>query len=96
MRMHTNPPIGGEAQNIFHCLEIVRNSEPGQAPPNAVQIIERAMTELWQRIKADRHAYVMNDTEFGVFNFFRDHYKQGPDGVTSQMAKARYWDAKGR
>ena len=89
------PPSGNEAQNIAHNLEIVRNSEPGQAPPNAVLVVERAMAELWQRIMANPQSYVMTTTEFGVFNFFRLQYEQGSGRIVAQRATARYWDSKG-
>ena len=83
-------------QNVAHCLEIVRNSEPGQAPPNAVAIIERAVAETWQRILANPNGYIMTDTEFAVFNFFRTRYEGGGNKPLAQRATARYWDSKGR
>ena len=90
------PAGAGETLSVAHSLEIVRNSEPGQAPPNALGVIERAMAELWQRVLANENAYVMSDIEFAVFNFFRSRYQSGRNKLVGQKATARYWDSKGR
>ena len=95
MRMSTSPLAPSEAENIRHCLEIVRNSEPGQAPGNAVATIERAMAELWARVEAGDQSYVMTNTEFAVFNFFRSRYASGRYAGVAQKATARHWNARG-
>ena len=95
MKMSTSPLASSEAENIRHCLEVVRNSEPGQAPGNAVATIERAMAELWARVEADEESYTMTNTEFAVFNFFKSRYSSGRHAAVAQKATARFWDAKG-
>ena len=78
--------------NFIQALNIVRNSDHGQAPEYAVRIIENAMRELWQRVRANPDSYVMNKDEFALYNYFQDRYKAGTDGTLAQKATARYWN----
>ncbi|KAL8948827.1 MAG: hypothetical protein Q9222_005022, partial [Ikaeria aurantiellina] len=40
-------------------LEIAKNSEDGSVPPAVTAVLEKDIGEIWQRIQADPHGYVM-------------------------------------
>ncbi|KAI4166660.1 MAG: hypothetical protein LQ343_007861 [Gyalolechia ehrenbergii] len=70
-------------------LEIAKNCEDGSVPPSVTAVLERAISELWQRIQAQPATYVMNKEEFIVFNYYRSRFVSMP---TAQQAVARFWN----
>ena len=77
---------------VAQALRRVRDSEPGQAPQDALNIIEKAIGELWQRIRARPDSYIMTRSEFALFNYFRARYSQGANDSIARRAITRYWD----
>lgn len=70
-------------------LEIAKNCEDGSVPPSVAAVLDRAISELWQRIQAQPMTYVMNKEEFVVFNYYRSRFASSP---TAQHAVARFWN----
>lgn len=70
-------------------LEIAKNCEDGSVPPSVTAVLERAISELWQRIQAQPNTYVMNKEEFIVFNYYRSRFA---NVATAQQAVARFWN----
>ena len=83
-----------DRNSFARALEAVRNTEPGQAPQWAVNTINAAIGSLWARIKGSPDAYVMNDNEFSLFNYFRSRYSHGSDDVIAKRAITRYWNQR--
>ena len=77
-------------------LEIVRNSEPGQAPPEAKRMTDAAIVQLWNRLRAKPDTYIMSDKEFKLFNYYRHAYQSGADGEIGRNAASRYWNHSSR
>ncbi|KAL8982416.1 MAG: hypothetical protein Q9177_005281 [Variospora cf. flavescens] len=69
-------------------LEIAKNCEDG-VPPAVTAVLERAVSELWQRIQAQPSTYVMSKEEFIVFNYYRSRFA---NVATAQQAVARFWN----
>ncbi|KAL8956856.1 MAG: hypothetical protein Q9193_005729 [Seirophora villosa] len=69
-------------------LEIAKNCEDG-VPPAVTAVLERAISELWQRIQAQPSTYVMHKEEFIVFNYYRSRFA---NVATAQQAVARFWN----
>lgn len=82
---------GGTSSALFQTLELVRNSEEGQAPASAVAMLERVIGELWQRILALPDSYLMSGDEFAVFNYYRARFSQGADEAIAKKATDRFW-----
>lgn len=69
-------------------LEIAKNCEEG-VPPSVSTVLERAISELWQRIQMQPTAYVMTKEEFIVFNYYRSRFA---NVAMAQQAVARFWN----
>ena len=74
--------------SISRALEIVRNNEGTVTDPAATTVLERAIAAIWQRIQAQPDSYVMDRTEFAVFNYYRSRYR---DSALAERAAARFW-----
>jgi hypothetical protein len=83
---------GVVASSVLQALELVRSTEPENAPPDAIAVIEAAIDELWTRIRASRDTYIMKAGEFALFNYYRGRYSCGQDQVIAQRAVARFWN----
>ena len=70
-------------------LEIARNSEDGSIPPSVTEVLERAISDIWQKIQAQPTEFVMTKEEFVVFNYYRSRFANSP---TAQQAVARFWN----
>ncbi|KAI4199339.1 MAG: hypothetical protein LQ346_002576 [Caloplaca aetnensis] len=70
-------------------LEIAKNCEDGSVPASVTAVLERAISELWQRIQAQPTTYVMNKEEFIVFNYYRGRFA---NVAAAQQAVARFWN----
>ncbi|KAI4183043.1 MAG: hypothetical protein L6R41_005625, partial [Letrouitia leprolyta] len=70
-------------------LEIAKNCEDGSVPPSVTAVLERAISELWQRIQTQPTTYVMDKEEFIVFNYYRSRFASMP---MAQQAVARFWN----
>ncbi|KAI9811597.1 MAG: hypothetical protein M1827_005346 [Pycnora praestabilis] len=76
---------------VTRALEIARNSEEGAVDPTVSALLERTITEIWQRIHAQPDTYVLSKEEFAVFNYFRG-LGRFPDSAVAQNAVRRFWD----
>lgn len=56
-------------------------------PPSVTAMLERKMSEIWQRIQARPTSYVMTRDEFAVFSYFRSRYNV----PMAQQAVSRFW-----
>ena len=74
--------------SISRALEIVRNTEGTVTDSAATAVLERAISTIWQRIQAQPDSYVMDKTEFAVFNYYRSRFR---DSIVAESAAARFW-----
>ncbi|CAJ2503199.1 Uu.00g105930.m01.CDS01 [Anthostomella pinea] len=81
-----NPASNSE---VIQALEIARESPDGAKDPIVSSILEKALSQIWERVQAHPDSYVMSRDEFAVFNFFQ-HRFQGNKMATA--ARSRYWD----
>lgn len=73
---------------VASALEFIKNNEDGQIHPSVNAVLERAAGEIWQRIQAQPHTYVMTRDEFTIFNRYRARFTPR----TTQDAVARFWN----
>ncbi len=74
---------------VSRALEIARNSEDAGVDPAVTAILERAISEIWQRLIAHPDSYILSKEEFAVFNYFRNRF-HGSD--IAQKAVGRFWN----
>lgn len=70
-------------------LEIAKTTDDARISAAVTATLERANTELWQRIQARPGSYIMKKDEFAVINYFQGRYKNNHQ---AQQAIARFWD----
>ncbi|KAI3322319.1 hypothetical protein HD806DRAFT_536156 [Xylariaceae sp. AK1471] len=78
---------GRVSSTAISALDVARDSP--QQEPTIVEILNKAMTEIWRRVVAQPNDYVMSRDEFAIFNFFQDRYR---GNRVAKAARARYWD----
>ncbi|KAI9712545.1 MAG: hypothetical protein M1812_006854 [Candelaria pacifica] len=74
---------------VPRALEIARNSEDAGVDPTVTAILERAISEIWQRLIAHPESYVLSKEEFAVFNYFRNRFH---GSEIAQRAVERFWN----
>ncbi|MCJ1435470.1 hypothetical protein MMC27_004843 [Xylographa pallens] len=79
----------GTQITVPKALELVRNSETGEVHPGVDATLEKAVVQIWARIQANPHTYVMSKDEFAVFNYFQERYK---GDEIARKAVARFWN----
>lgn len=79
---------GYRTLTVETALELARTSE-GNVEPAISNILERAVRDLWARIQAQPHTYLLSRSEFSLFNYFRSRF--GSSEV-AQRAIKRFWD----
>ena len=77
---------------VSQALEIVRTTHSEDVHPSVRNITDSAVRDIWQKIQADPHGYVMTPEELAVFNFY---FAMDPfsyrEGNLGQIAIDRYW-----
>ncbi|KAK8014179.1 hypothetical protein PG990_007475 [Apiospora arundinis] len=83
--------ISSSAENneVAQALEIARESPDGAKDPVVSSILENALIQIWDKVKAQPDTYVMSREEFAVFNFFQHRFA---GNQTAIAARRRYWD----
>lgn len=71
--------------NVLQSLERARNCEESDEDRN---ILEDAVTELWERVQSQPDTYVFTPDEFALFNYFIARFQ----GSVARGAVARFWD----
>ena len=88
---------GASATNwseVARALEVVRSaSDTSDVPPASHALLEKAMAELWERLR-NTQAYHLNDHELALLNYFRRRYSTGSNDEIARRAITRYWDHK--
>ena len=74
--------------SIARALDIAKESQNGQLPPAVNAILERKMTDIWQKINSQPTTYVMSQEEFAVFSYYRGRYS---DNRVASAAVSRFW-----
>ncbi|MCJ1361676.1 hypothetical protein MMC16_000776 [Acarospora aff. strigata] len=74
---------------VKRALEIARNGEDRALDPAVSVVLERAISEIWQRIQAHPDTYVLSKDEFAVFNYFRGRFQHSD---VARRAVGRFWD----
>ncbi|KAI0811897.1 hypothetical protein GGR55DRAFT_600972 [Xylaria sp. FL0064] len=77
------------SNDVIQALEVARDSPEAACHGTIRDLLESALTEIWDRVLADQSRYVMTRDEFAIFNFFQDRFRNNPIAV---MARKRYWD----
>ncbi|GIC92213.1 uncharacterized protein Aud_008674 [Aspergillus udagawae] len=78
-----------DSSNIRQALERARNCEPDAVDGRTTDILETAITNLWQRIQNAPDSYVLNGDEFALFNYFRVRFRHNR---IAQLAVERFWN----
>ncbi|KAH6980506.1 hypothetical protein EDB80DRAFT_548765, partial [Ilyonectria destructans] len=73
---------------VLTVLEIVREGPEHREQSDAEDILQTALSGIWQRIEAAPKSCIMTRDEFKVFNFFQHQYQNS----TAEEARSRYWD----
>ncbi|KAK2599679.1 hypothetical protein N8I77_011413 [Diaporthe amygdali] len=74
---------------VTEALEIARDSPDGSRYPVVSDILESALTQLWDRVTAQPESYVMSRDEFAVFNFYQHRFVGNKLAFAARM---RFWD----
>ena len=74
---------------VARALQRVRDSETDDVDVAANATLERAISQIWQRLQAQPNTYIMNKEEFAVFNYFRGRFR---DSEVARKAVGRFWD----
>ena len=82
----------GLSQEVVQALKQVREGETEKAKTGVEAIIEQAMIQLWERIKAQETTYTMDCDEFALFNYHRSRYATGRNNDIAKNATTRYWN----
>jgi hypothetical protein len=76
----------GNQMTLEKALDLAK--DPNQPTPSPVAaMLERKMSEIWQRIQTRPTSYVMTRDEFAVFSYFRSRYDNG----VARQAVSRFW-----
>ncbi len=76
--------------SVRQALQVAQNSETGQIDPRILRLLETQLVKVWTNIQANPGSYVMTETEFAVFNYFRARSEL--QNETARKAISRYWD----
>ena len=68
-------------------IDIARNTE-GRLHTTIHSYLEQAISDIWLRINAEPHTYVLSKDEFSIFNYFIRSFH---DDKAAEQAVARYW-----
>ena len=82
----------GLSQEVVQALKQVREGETEKAKTGVEGVIEQAMNQLWERIKAHESTYTMDCDEFALFNYHRSRYTSGRNNDIAKDATTRYWN----
>jgi hypothetical protein len=80
--------MGGTPLTVTKALEIAKENQNGQVPPNVSAMLERKIGDIWRKIQAQPSTYVMSREEFSVFTYYRARYD---NNRVAQDAVARFW-----
>lgn len=82
----------GLSQEVVQALKQVREGETERTKSSVDVVIEQAMNQLWDRIKAREDTYLMDSDEFALFNYHRIRYTAGRNNDIAKDATTRYWN----
>ncbi|KAI9678147.1 MAG: hypothetical protein M1817_006092 [Caeruleum heppii] len=72
--------------SIRQALDLARDTPAVDAQVG--QLLERALTEVWQRVQAQPDSYVFTELEFAVFNYHRARFE---GSEVAAAAVDRFW-----
>ena len=75
-----------DPQALNRALDIARTTEQADTEPAVLELLCRALAEIWARINAAPNSYILTHLEFAIFNFFRRDNSE-----LTQAAVDRYW-----
>ncbi|KAI0207033.1 hypothetical protein F4808DRAFT_406279 [Astrocystis sublimbata] len=73
---------------VMRALEVARDDPEAACQGPIHDILESALTAIWDKVLADENGYVMTRDEFAIFNFYQDRFRNNPLAVG---ARERYW-----
>ena len=73
-------------------LQRVQNSDTDSNDPAVEAVLTVELARIWSRIQAEPSSYIMDQTEFGIFNRYRSQPRF--QNETAQKAIERYWNSK--
>lgn len=77
---------------LQRALEAARITEYNDLDASSRQLLEKALDEIWVRLRAQPTTYILSKVEFAVFNFYQDRWR---DSDLAVAAKRRFWDSYG-
>ncbi|KAI9886871.1 MAG: hypothetical protein M1823_001307 [Watsoniomyces obsoletus] len=86
------PSVFDDISTLQRALEIARSTDQADLDPVLRDLLERALTELWDRIRANPTTYILTRDEFAVFNFYQ-HRWASDEKELGEAATARFWNA---
>ncbi|KAG9239557.1 hypothetical protein BJ875DRAFT_362888, partial [Amylocarpus encephaloides] len=76
--------------STMEALNFARDSEEGARDPTIINVLETALTAIWNKIVSQLATYIMTRDEFSVFNYFQGYFEGLELAIT---ARRRYWDS---
>ncbi|KAK4076876.1 hypothetical protein Purlil1_12531 [Purpureocillium lilacinum] len=83
------PSMTPQDAEVAQALDIARESPDSASDPMVSQILEHALSHIWDKVKARPDSHIMTREEFAVFNYFQHRFVGDEDAVT---ARKRYWN----
>lgn len=77
--------------NVRQALARANDSDADTTDAEAERILTAELERIWIRIQNNSNGYIMDRTEFGVFNRYRAQARF--QNETAQQAVARYWNS---
>ncbi|KAI0402254.1 hypothetical protein F4802DRAFT_600318 [Xylaria palmicola] len=77
------------SDQVLMALDIAREEPDATNDENIRNILESALSDIWERVLANESTYIMSRDEFAIFNFFQYRFR---DNTVAKEARRRFWD----
>lgn len=74
----------------MEALEIARETEDGMRDPTIRNLLETAITRIWNKVLEQPDSYIMAKDEFAIFNFFQHRFLGNEIAIA---ARRRFWSS---
>lgn len=59
-----------------------------------LQILNEVIAEIWEKVRAEPHTYILTGFEYRFFNYFQKRFDNDPVAKPiAERARKRYWDS---
>jgi len=89
MGRNTEYITGHDHVSLAQAVRIAQNSEGGVDQQLAL-FLEKRLAEVWSKLNAQPHTYILLSDEFALMNYYRPRFG---DNETIRNATKRFWDS---